>query len=541
MHAAGTTPMIPSRITPFMLVLSLSILASMDAFVQARQLSLDLTFGEGGFRAVTLSGSSAGACALGFRLDGSLLMVGASSYAEDGGGNEIVLVAMSHDGELDRSFANEGVQTLRVPFEGGVYNRACGLAEDDEGRILINGEAGGQKAFVAARFLPDGTPDTTFGDQGVVVLDPTPARDEGIRVFPLPDGRSWHGIKSNGDFVSVMLMEDGTPDPSYGTDGIAFIDAGDYEVPFDYAMDPQGRLVGVGFTGTAEAPRNTRVVVARFLPDGSPDPSLGGRGHVDIDLPETEERAFAVHVDEDGILVVGESRDPVTPIDYSKGFVLRLTDDGALDPTFSEEGVALVNTGQVKGFYLSDAMRDAVGNYVLIGEQIVFAGDRPQAFVRLTPDGQPDTWLSPTGMVDIPYNIGDAIVLDDDRLVAVAYDAAGLYGFPSALSLVRFQQPVPVGVEMLPSKEGMEVSAVWPNPAGATAMVELGLLRGPVVLSVIDVLGREHVAFRHTGTISGQRIVLDTSRLTPGPYWIRVRSADGVFHRPFVRGGRGGR
>jgi len=72
---------------------------------------------------------------------------------------------------LDAGFGSNGVMTDgRIPTGGG--SPPVRTAVQADGRLLVAGTTTNYAPFVA-RYLSDGRPDPSFGDAGVVRLDPS--------------------------------------------------------------------------------------------------------------------------------------------------------------------------------------------------------------------------------------------------------------------------------------------------------------------------------------------------------------------------------
>jgi uncharacterized delta-60 repeat protein len=135
----------------------------------------DAAFGHGGAAYVGYAGKN-GSIELGrgecFGVegapDGKVVAVGAVRHAYQLVGDGLV-VRFLPDGSLDPSFGNGGVFTFRV----GPWNRATSLVVLPDGSLVVGG-FGGQpydSKPLLLRLRADGTPDPTFGEAGVVVLD----------------------------------------------------------------------------------------------------------------------------------------------------------------------------------------------------------------------------------------------------------------------------------------------------------------------------------------------------------------------------------
>jgi uncharacterized delta-60 repeat protein len=138
---------------------------------------LDPTFGSGG--ALTLD-ASVGADLVA-QPDGRLLLVGTVDTtpptAPPGTITEISVMRLEPDGTPDETFGDHGIVNLSVtartsPFGDPGRDTGAALALQPDGRIVVAGAAGiASKNFAVARLLADGTPDTEFTDSGVMTID----------------------------------------------------------------------------------------------------------------------------------------------------------------------------------------------------------------------------------------------------------------------------------------------------------------------------------------------------------------------------------
>jgi uncharacterized delta-60 repeat protein len=153
---------------------------------------------------------------------------------------------------------------------------------------------------VLQRVLADGRPDPSFGDHGTVLIALEGQGSRPVDVVVLRDGRIVAAVARlhdpSGDTppserpLLTRLHADGSPDPTFGS-------AGRVDVPFEIrrlVLDRAGRLLVAGSLG--RAPSSRRIgVVARYLPNGRLDRSYGGgRGLVALDLARPRE----THVDD---------------------------------------------------------------------------------------------------------------------------------------------------------------------------------------------------------------------------------------------------
>ncbi|QBB72379.1 hypothetical protein ELE36_19500 [Pseudolysobacter antarcticus] len=177
------------------------------------------------------------------------------------------------------------------------------------------------------------------------------------------------------------------------------------------ALDSRGRMVVIGSI-VGPGSNGSDFAIARFLGDGSDDPSFAGTGHTTVnfglgqsnnDVPQ----ALAIDAD-DNIVVVGSAqRFNVGDYDFA---IARLRGiDGSLDTSFSTDGMTTVF------FDLGPALRIDQANAVAIGNdgKIVIGGiaydsaisrTRP-VLAQLNADGSPDSsFCNTTCNLNAGYN-----------------------------------------------------------------------------------------------------------------------------------------
>jgi hypothetical protein len=181
--------------------------------------------------------------------------------------------------------------------------------------------------------------------------------------------------------VSVLLKLDaaGKTDSSFGSGGQKVLESTDGSGP-ELAADPQGGFLVVGGAG-----------ITRYLGNGSPDPSFGKNGVVkvsDFDYLGPEPRFIEAKVQPDGKTILrftaqrtGEGSDPDPSEYFDFDNFARLNRDGTLDSTYGERGVTSFNE------YLSPIVSD----WMVDGQGRVLATvvvDESLGLFRLTPTGQ---------------------------------------------------------------------------------------------------------------------------------------------------------
>jgi uncharacterized delta-60 repeat protein len=241
-------------------------------------------------------------------------------------------------------------------------------------------------------------------------------------------------------------------------------------------VDREGRLVVAG--GSIKAPQGGRLAVARYLPDGSLDPSFGAGGLV---ISDAEGGLYPrdVSIDEAGRIVLagmGVRRRPT---------VARLLSDGRFDPTFGGDGIV-----GFEGVLDVEALAvDSVGRIVLAGSGNSGEGLDPDfAVARLLPDGAPDRSLAGTGFIVVDVSpgtadmAGDVLVDGFGRIVlggAAWVPHEGVSRYVGRFALVRLHDDGSLDRSLRGS--GVAVINMSKRGSYATAMVPHG--RGNVVLA----------------------------------------------------------
>jgi len=244
--------------------------------------SLDTTFGGGGQVNSPIHSAFLEAWHAAVLLPNGKIIVGGNLGSA---GSEDFAIALYHsNGFLDRDFGQGGTVTLDF---GNSSESINALAIQDDGKIVAAGKSNvshNEFDFVAARFNPDGALDTTFASNGKFVLSRS-SSDIGNSVLIQPDGKILIGGRV-GPFCGVLRLDaNGTPDASFGTNGLAVLS--NTSIGRDIALQRDGRIISVGDG------------MVRFNANGSLDTSFGNAGRATL----FESFLSAVNVRTDGLIV----------------------------------------------------------------------------------------------------------------------------------------------------------------------------------------------------------------------------------------------
>ncbi|MFT4927148.1 MAG: putative delta-60 repeat protein [Phenylobacterium sp.] len=272
--------------------------------------------------------------------DGNYLVLSINNHAifDDFGEHTFLVDATvtryEQSGEVDSSFGHNGVIEQRLESQPTKYNTSIAIASD--GKILL------AVADTLFRYNASGQTDTGFGANGSVnygfagsvTVKPQRSGD----IFVVGDTSTWLsrlGEYFDGKIKLVKYDKNGVLSSDFGSstpgqvttdlDGIA-------SQVYAMAIDPQGRIVLVGQKDINDS-RST--IVLRYLANGQLDSSFGTDG-VTVTAMTDNFAARHIIVDSNGAIIVSGSSD-------SQVVALRYTNNGVLDPSFSQDGIAPVS------------------------------------------------------------------------------------------------------------------------------------------------------------------------------------------------------
>ncbi len=275
--------------------------------------SLDRTFGGDGKVTTDFgAGTWDEARALVLQPDGKLVAAGTSNlYSDDPASHsDLALARYNPDGTLDGTFAEGGKATTDIgPGDEEGYD----LALQRDGRLVaagVSAETAGSiypGRFVLVRYDADGSLDETFAEGGKEIT-PVGTDAGALGVAVRPDGRIVAAgyserPREGTDFALAGYLPDGSPDPSFSDDGRLTTDmAPDGAYANDLALQSDGKIVAVGeLYGLPGG-----IGIARYRPGGALDKSFSGDGKVRTDVND-EEYASAVVPRRGKLLVAGAS------------------------------------------------------------------------------------------------------------------------------------------------------------------------------------------------------------------------------------------
>jgi len=367
---------------------------------------------------------------------------------------------------LARSNANGTPDTANVVGGTGLVTTDVNTSQDDvafavvrqpvDGKIITVGTSFTTPAsIVVIRYNTDGTPDSTFGTNGITVTGLPPADASAFAATLQADGKLLVAGRSCplSGTSSFLLLRYHT-DISTGTPGT--LDTAGFNSPLGYVVTPipsgsstsanavalrGGNILVAGHSNIGG---QFRIVLAQYTSTGALDTAGfgAGQGFVTTQIGSLDADAAALAVQGDGkIVAAGLAGSAASQIwDVA---LLRYNTDGTLDLPFggTNTGMVIKDIGSSSNYANAVAIQGD-GKIVVAGNAFVnsFAGTSDIAVLRYNTDGSLDTGFgNPNGYVTTnvsAFDNGFAVAVQSDNKIVVAGNADA--GTGDRLALLRY-------------------------------------------------------------------------------------------------------
>ncbi len=207
----------------------------------------------------------------------SLNRVLLAGHIKNGSVNNIFTLRYDIYGTLDTVFSGDGLVVLSSSND----NHSSSIAVDSFKRPIIAGyrNNGANNDIVVLRYNADGTPDTTFSGDGLAVYDSGKDDYATSVVIDSSDRVIVAGYKDNGINNDVVILRfnvyDGTLDTTFSSDGIVVYDSGDDDYATSVSVDSLNRVIVTGYKNSGA---NNDIFTLRYTSDGTPDTTFSGDG-----------------------------------------------------------------------------------------------------------------------------------------------------------------------------------------------------------------------------------------------------------------------
>ncbi|MEO7507602.1 MAG: hypothetical protein ABIZ95_10230, partial [Pyrinomonadaceae bacterium] len=280
----------------------------------------------------SITGTVDKANAIALQADGKIVVGGVSSFEED-----FTVVRYNANLTLDTSFDGDGIAVIPLS-DSQVIND---LAIQPDGKILAAGWTSGTpgRHFMLARFNPNGSMDTSFDTDGLVVTLIGSA-GQATSVALQSDGKivaaGFATVSGGNHFAAARYNANGSLDTTFDADGSVTTAIGAIDQSYDLLVQPDGKIVVAGYT-TTEGLLEATFALVRYNQNGSLDATFDGDGKLITNFGHTG-RGLAMQAD-GKIVAVGTFSygNPLTA-------VVRINPNGSLDDSFHGDGRFLLLT-----------------------------------------------------------------------------------------------------------------------------------------------------------------------------------------------------
>ncbi len=338
------------------------------------------------------------------------------------------LARYNTNGTLDTNFGTNGIATFQP---GAGTNELTSIAIQSNGQIVAGGYISEQFALV--RYNTNGTLDTSFGTNGIVITLISGSIQSNINSIAIqPNGQivaAGFAIIGANEFALARYNTNGTLDTSFGTNGVVTtsISGSNFSQINSITMQSNGQIVAGGYATQIVSGIN-EFALARYNPNGALDTSFGTNGVVTTSISgSTNNQINSVLIQSNGQIVAGGS----TIINGASEFVLaRYNSNGTLDSSFDTNGIVITSiNGSTSSGIFSIAMQSD-------GQIIAAGGSSGElALTRYNTNGSLDTSFGTDGIVTTAISgftssqINSISIQSNGQIVAAGYVESGSFPF----------------------------------------------------------------------------------------------------------------
>ena len=447
--------------------------------------------------------------------DGGIIMAGVGE--PETWNFDFAAIRLRANGQIDSTFGDNGVSL--IDFKEGNYDDRCHAAalQSDE-RIVLAGVSNDHGRMV--RLNRDGSIDSAFVFQNTgspAINDILITGDDKIIAA---------GVSGFSDIFVSLYNADGRLDESFAQQGSGSynVGAGIDEEEVQIILQDDGKIIVTGRV-------DNRNFAVRVNTGGAIDSSYAANGiaWVDMVYSSTDGEQAAAALQSDGKLIMAGSRETGS-FYLHKMSAARLNTDGSIDSTFGQNGYATVTETP-----LNASFKEAEARFVLIDDNdFIYLGGRKAkstgwwnfAITRLTPDGQLDSTFADNGYAYTGGSGIGGVAGSGETITAMAWDndkivAGGEFyvnRFLTGKTATGMEKPAAQTVR------SFQLGANYPNPFNPVTTIPYTLgSAADVTLRVFDVSGRRVAEYHYKNRAPGNhRIRFNGFNLSSGLYFYRL-------------------
>ncbi len=509
----------------FILITSLSLFLSDSLFAQPG--ALDLSFGTAGIVLTDIGTSNDLGRGSALQNDGKIIVIGSSKI---NGTNDFILIRYNNDGSADSSFGENGI----VITSFGVYDdTANAIAIQDDGKIVVAGHAynGTNNDIAVARYNTDGSLDVTFDNDGKTTTSLGNGPESAQALLLQHDGKIVvTGYAYNGfsyDFALVRYNIDGSLDTTFDTDGkvVTHLGIGN-DRGLTIAQQSDDKIVIGGYSIGANF---SDFALLRFNPNGSLDTTFDTDGKVLTRIGNFNDIIYGIAIQSDGkIIAAGVTDAGTTNNNYNNFAIVRYNINGSLDTTFATNGIASIDF----------ALKNDIAKSVVIqnDNKIIVAGASyyPNsiddfALLRLNSNGSIDTTFGTNGKTstiigNATSEIANTILLQNDGKIILTGFSYSFSTNNYVFATARYNNDSDLALNA--SEIPRFTAAIAPNPFGVSATIKSNDVLENATLNIYNIFGQ---LVRTQINIFGDTVIIDRANLKRGVYLLQLTNKNDVI------------
>ncbi|MCZ4318197.1 T9SS type A sorting domain-containing protein [Aequorivita viscosa] len=464
---------------------------------------MDLSFGDGGVVITDLHEGSNFSSAVIEQLDGKVISGGFSFVNST---EENALIRYNLDGTVDTSFGNNGV--LITPIVG-----ILDLNFQQGNKLIVSGSIDHSTGNISLfRYLSDGTLDNTFATNGVLATDLPNGNLYKINLFDDDSFLLTGSYNANNIFFIVFqkYLNNGTLDTSFGNNGRIINQIGS---PDSFIDEVKIHSNSIYVLAPKQSYNDFVISVLKFTEDYILDDNFGTNGiattSIDI-IPGNSQKSIAFDLFDDGSIYLAGGHGNCD--DFYMAFHAKLKPDGEKDTSFGNYGVQVLSSN----YYMPEQVIIQENNRVLIAGNVSECFEWSFATIsRYFSDGFEDASFN---LQDDGQEVffDDMQILADGKIIMVGTTPWYNGNFGSDFAIVRYNNNT-----LSISEFENQKTTIYPNPSNGIFTIERELFSENTPFQITDITGKIIVL----GELTEKQTQLNLSSAQSGVYFLKTSNS----------------